>query len=137
MVGTLTNAGDTILSDIRTPLIWRPVADFADDTTSELERKIKALEIVALIEGVSYIGLFAFWVSGNVVGTKLFGSIHGWIFIAFSLMVAGVRKPMRWTWPFAVAAVVTGPLGAILVWWRIRTRGVPDAARMPRAAVEA
>jgi integral membrane protein len=110
------------------------VADFADDTSTELERKIKALEVVALIEGVSYIGLFLFWVSDNVIGTKLFGSIHGWIFIAFALMVAGVRRGMQWTWLFVATAVLTGPLGAVLVWWRIRRHGVPATARMPGRA---
>ena len=108
------------------------MADFADDTTTELERKVKALEIVALIEGVSYIGLFLFWVSGNVVGTKVFGSIHGWIFIAFAAMVVGVRKGMEWTWLFVAAAVLTGPLGAVLVWWRIRRIGVPASGRVQR-----
>ena len=112
------------------------MADFADDTTTELERKVKAVEVVALIEGLSYVGLFLFWVSGNVIGTKLFGSVHGWVFIGFAAMVVGVRKGMQWTWLFVAAAILTGPLGAVLVWWRIRHHGVPASARMPRPAME-
>jgi len=37
-------------------------ADFADDTSSELERKAKALSVFALLETVSYLTLFYFWV---------------------------------------------------------------------------
>ena len=104
------------------------MADFAGDPSSELARKAKALQIVALIEGISYVGLFAFWVSGNVMGTKLFGSIHGWVFIGFTAMVLGIRKPMGWTWLWAAIAVGTGPLGAALMYHRLRKTGVPGTA---------
>ena len=36
--------------------------DFADDTSSELERKAKALKFMALFETVTYVLLFYFWV---------------------------------------------------------------------------
>ena len=35
--------------------------DFADDTTTELERKARALSVVALVETCSYLLLFYFW----------------------------------------------------------------------------
>ena len=36
--------------------------DFADDTSSELERKARALKFMALFETVTYLLLFYFWI---------------------------------------------------------------------------
>ena len=41
------------------------MVDFADDTSTELERKAVALKWVSLIETLSYVGLAAFWLTGN------------------------------------------------------------------------
>jgi len=38
------------------------VPDFADDASSELERKAKALMFMALFETVTYCLLFYFWI---------------------------------------------------------------------------
>jgi integral membrane protein len=105
------------------------VVDFADDTRTELERKADALKWVSLIEGCSYVGLALFWLTGNKIGTVLFGSVHGMIFLAFAAMVVMIRRDMDWTWPFAAVGVVAGPLGPLLVYERIRRRGVPERAR--------
>jgi integral membrane protein len=105
------------------------VVDFADDTSTELERKADALKWVSLIEGLSYIALATFWLAGNKIGTVLFGSLHGMIFLAFAGMVVLIRREMEWSWPFAVVGVVAGPLGPLLVYERIRRRGVPECAR--------
>lgn len=105
------------------------MVDFAEDTSTELERKIKVLAFISLVETVSYALLFAFWVSGNTVGTKLAGGLHGWVFIVFAVMVVSVRAEMEWSWAFAAVAVLTGPLGALLVFERIRREGVPAHKR--------
>jgi integral membrane protein len=101
------------------------VPEFADATTTELERKIVPLRWTALIETVSYCILLAFWLSGNDIGTKLFGSVHGMVFLAFAAMVLGVRAPMRWTWSYAALAILLGPIGSLLVYGRIVREGVP------------
>jgi integral membrane protein len=102
------------------------VPDFADSTTTELERKLVPLRVVALTETVTYVVLFFFWVTGNRPGRLLMGSVHGMVFLAFSAMVLGVRAEMRWTWKYAVAAVVLGPIGALMVYARLRREGVPS-----------
>jgi integral membrane protein len=108
--------------------------DFADDTSSELERKVKTLKVAAVLETCSYLLLFYFWaIAGNDIGTKLTGAIHGQFFLLFAAMVFGVRKPMRWSWEFFAVAVLTGPIGAIVVWERIRREGVPEELRAPLA----
>lgn len=100
--------------------------DFADDPTTELERKAKALKVVCIIETVSYLVLFTFWVTGHPVGTKIFGAIHGQVFLLFAAMVIGMRKPMRWSLPFLAAALLTGPIGAVVVYEHFRRHGVPS-----------
>lgn len=104
------------------------MADFADDTSTELERKAAALKWVCLVETVSYLILFAFWVSGNRLGTQMFGSVHGMVFLGFAAMVIGIARPMRWTWPFLAVAILTGPIGAVVVYERLRRDGVPAEA---------
>lgn len=105
------------------------MVDFADDTRTELERKADALKWVSLVEGCSYVALAGFWLIGNKIGTVLFGSLHGMIFLAFAAMVVMIRRDMEWSWPFAVVGIVAGPLGPLLVYERIRRRGVPERAR--------
>ena len=99
--------------------------EFVGDTTTELERKVSWLRAMCLIETVSYLILFAFWVTGNDIGTKVFGSVHGMVFLGFAAMVIGVYRPMEWTIRFVFVAIATGPFGALIVYERLRRKGVP------------
>ena len=99
--------------------------DFADDETTELERKASALKWVSLIETVTYLVLFVLWQSGNDVGTAISGSIHGMVFLAFAGMVVGIRQAMAWTWGYVALGILLGPIGAVLVYARLRKEGVP------------
>ena len=104
--------------------------DFADETTTELERKAKALEWVALIEAVTYCVLFYFWIiQPSVPGKAIAGFFHGLVWLAFVAMTLMITPEMGWSWPFAIVAVVTGPFGGVLVWWRITRGGVPYRGR--------
>ena len=101
--------------------------DFADDTSTELERKAKALSVVALVETVSYLLLFYFWlIVPNDAGKAIVGSIHGMIWLTFCAMTIMITPAMRWSWWFCAFAVVLGPIGALMVWERIRREGVPE-----------
>jgi hypothetical protein len=102
--------------------------DFADDTTTELERKASALRWVSLIETVTYVVLFVFWQAGSDIGTALFGSIHGMVFLAFAGMLVGIRQAMGWTWGYVALGILLGPIGAVLVYARLRRHGVPAGA---------
>ena len=56
--------------------------------------------------------------------------IAAWLaFVAMTLMIT---PEMGWSWPFAIVAVVTGPFGGVLVWWRITRGGVPYRGRAVR-----
>lgn len=99
------------------------VPDFADSTTTELERKLVPLRWASLTETVTYCILFFFWVTGNRPGRLLMGSIHGMVFLAFAAMVLGVRAEMGWTWKYTAAVIVLGPAGALMVYSRLRREG--------------
>jgi hypothetical protein len=102
--------------------------DFADDTTTELERKAATLRWISAIETVTYVVLFVFWQAGSDIGTALFGSIHGMVFLAFAGMLVGIRQAMGWTWGYVALGIVLGPVGAVLVFARLRRDGVPAEA---------
>ena len=102
--------------------------DFAGDTTTELERKLGPLKVVCLVETASYLALLTAWLGGSRVGTMLLGSVHGMIVTALALMVINIYRPMGWTWKFAVITIITGPIGALLLYERVRRAPVPGSA---------
>lgn len=104
------------------------VPDFADDTSTELQRKARALSVVALVETGSYLLLFYFWqIAKSDAGTAIVGSLHGMIWLAFCAMVIMIAPALRWTWLYVGVVIVTGPIGAVLVWWRLRRDVVSEA----------
>src|SRR5258706_15555874 len=108
------------------------MVEYADDTRSELDRKADQLKWVAFLETVSYVLLFLFWaILHNLVGTKVMGFFHGWIFLAFAAMVVFIARPMRWRWTFVAVALLTGPIGSVLFFERLRPARVPGPAATP------
>ncbi len=110
--------------------------DFADDTSSELERKAKALMFIALFETVTYLLLFYFWiVSPNDAVKAVVGFFHGLVWMAFVAMTVIIRPDIGWTWGYTALVVLTGPIGGVLVWWRLhrtpRELLVPHASPSP------
>jgi integral membrane protein len=85
---------------------------------------------VAIAEAVSWTGLligmlFKYVVSDNEVGVKVFGPIHGTIFIAYVITVGVVRRPLRWSWPTTLLALAAS-VPPLFTWffeiWAQRTR---------------
>jgi hypothetical protein len=48
------------------------------------------------------------------------------IWLAFCAMVIMIAPPLKWSWWYVALVIVTGPVGALLVWWRLRSEGVPE-----------
>ena len=100
--------------------------DFADDTSSELERKAKALMVMALVETVSYVTLFWFWiVQPNEAVKAIVGFFHGLIWLAFAAMTVIITPAIGWSWLYTALVIVTGPIGGVMVFARLK--------RTPRA----
>ena len=105
------------------------MADFAGDETTELERKLGPLKVVCLVETVSYATLLVVWLGlRSRIGTQIVGSVHGMIFTAFALMMLNIFRPMGWSWRFLGLSIVAGPIGALIVYERVRREGAPGQA---------
>jgi Domain of unknown function (DUF3817) len=112
------------------------VPDFADDQSSELERKAKALKFMALFETVTYLLLAYFWlIAPNDAMKAVIGFFHGLVWMAFVAMTVIIRPDIGWTWGYTALVVLTGPIGGVLVWWRLRR--TPRAALVPHASPSA
>jgi hypothetical protein len=48
-------------------------------------------------------------------------------------MTLMITPEIGWSWTFAAVAVLTGPIGGILVWWRITRGGVPYRTKAEHA----
>lgn len=106
--------------------------DFADDTSSELERKAKALSVMALVETVSYLTLFWFWiVQPNDAVKAVVGFFHGLIWLAFAAMTVIITPAIGWTWLYTAVVIVTGPIGGVMVFARLRRTPREQLVRRP------
>ena len=85
---------------------------------------------VAIAEAISWTGLligmlFKYSLTENEIGVKIFGPIHGTIFIAYVITVAVVRKPLRWSWPVTLVALAAS-IPPLFTWffelWAQRTK---------------
>ena len=104
--------------------------DFADDPGSELERKAHALMWVALTETVTYLLLAYFWlIAPNDAAKAITGFFHGLVWMAFVGMTVLIREDIGWTWGYTALVVLTGPIGGLLVFARIRS--MPREALVP------
>jgi hypothetical protein len=129
VVVSLTRTRVSVDRDPQTTLLLVP--DFADDTSSELERKAKALRFVALFESVTYLLLAYFWlVVPNDALKAVVGFFHGLVWMSFVAMVVIIRSDIGWSWGYTALVIVTGPIGGVMVWWRLRR--TPREALVPR-----
>ena len=106
--------------------------DFADDPSSELERKAKALKVMALVETVSYVTLFWFWIVQPIGAVKaIVGFFHGLIWLAFAAMTVIIAPAIGWTWLYVALVVVTGPIGGLMVFARLQRTPRAELVRQP------
>lgn len=76
---------------------------------------------IALAEAVSWLGLLIgmyvkYLGSGNEIGVKIFGPVHGVLFIGYVLITLWVAKPLRWKGGTIVVALLASipPLCSVL-----------------------
>lgn len=79
-----------------------------------------ALRWISVLETVSFIGLLTAMAVGSDVGVTVLGAIHGLLFLAFMAVIFMGRRELGWSTPYVALAVLTGPIGAVLVLERLR-----------------
>ena len=90
-------------------------------TTAEARSKaVGQLRIVSILETLSFIGLLIMMFTENESGVSILGAIHGFLFLAYAIIVLKDREILGWSLGFTAVAILTGPLGAILVLERLR-----------------
>ncbi|MFZ4516022.1 MAG: DUF3817 domain-containing protein [Acidimicrobiia bacterium] len=102
--------------------------DFAGDRGGELRRKARSLEWICTLECASYLILLAWWIPkllGNdsltvLAGVRIMGFLHGFIVMAFAAMVLMITPALRWKWWWSALMILLGPIGAVLVFERLR-----------------
>lgn len=78
------------------------------------------LRWLSIVETVSFAALLWMMISGNEQGVSIVGAIHGFLFLAYAILVVRDRESFGWSWGFIAAAVLTGPIGPILVLEKLR-----------------
>lgn len=94
-----------------------------------LRTQIRFFQLVAILEAISWAGLLAgmylkYLTDVGEVGVKIFGPIHGGIFIAYVLATLFVSRQLRWSARTTLAALACSiPPFATLVFevWALRS----------------
>jgi integral membrane protein len=65
--------------------------------------RVPLFQVVAILEGLSWLGLlvgmyFKYLTDAGELGVKIFGPIHGGIFLAYVLLTLLVGRAQRWAW---------------------------------------
>lgn len=89
---------------------------FTSDATT------KRLRWLSIVETISFVTLVWMMVTANEQGVSIVGAIHGFLFLAYAIFVARDRDQLGWGWGFVAVAVLTGPIGPILVLERLRRK---------------
>ena len=94
-----------------------------------MSRTTTAVVWLSITETISFLGLLAMMATGNETGVSVVGMIHGLLFAAYALVVWFQREELGWSTGFAILAILTGPIGAIIALERIRRDHAPERVR--------
>ncbi|WP_431908122.1 DUF3817 domain-containing protein [Micromonospora carbonacea] len=108
------------------------------------EKITKLFVVAAVAEACSWLALLVgmavkYGPPGNEIGVKIFGPIHGGLFVAYGVLVLAVARLHRWrAWPTLVALACSVPPFATLVFERwaarrgmLHTAPAPERPRTP------
>jgi integral membrane protein len=101
-------------------------------------RIVSAFRVVAVVEAMTWLGLligmYVKWIAGtSEVGVKVFGPLHGGVFIAYVVLALLTARIQRWTlWTTLMALVASIP-PFFTVWFEIwaKRSGRLDPVRQP------
>ena len=112
------------------------MVEYEGDTTTELERRLAPLKIVSLVEAAMWALAAVFWMLGSRAAQLLLWSMHGMVVCAFAGMVLLIYRPIGWSLRFAIGVIVSGPIGAVVVFTRLQREEAAIHAR-EQAALKA
>jgi integral membrane protein len=100
-----------------------------------------AFRAVAIAEAISWIGLLAgmfvkYVPETSEIGVKIFGPIHGAIFVAYVVMALLASRVLRWSRGATVLALVASVPPLATVWFErraTRSGDLPSGAAVPVA----
>ncbi|WP_028925998.1 DUF3817 domain-containing protein [Pseudonocardia acaciae] len=104
---------------------------------------VRWFRIAAVAEAISWTGLligmvFKYLVVFNEIGVKIFGPIHGVLFLAYVVLAVLVWRRQRWSVPVGVLSILAGvpPYGTVAFErWVTRTGRLPASTpKLPLAA---
>lgn len=85
-----------------------------------MDAAVRRLRTVSILETVSFLVLLAMMLVDSDAGVSVTGAIHGALFLAYALLVLRDREVFGWSWGFVAVAILTGPIGAIVVLEKLR-----------------
>jgi len=112
------------------------MVEYEGDTTTELERRLGPLKVVSLVEVAMWLLAAVFWLLGSRPAQLLLWSMHGMVVCVFAGMVLLIYRALGWSLRFAVLTVLTGPVGAGVVFARLH-REEPAIHEREQAALRA
>ncbi len=125
------SSNDNRFDATRTPEVGQRIAGMT--LADQLARKIRVTKVIALAEAVSYCLLAGFMINKyalhnrggwNQAGLRIVAYFHGFICIAFGVMVLDIFRVMKWTKGFLLLTLA-GPPGALIAHRRLATQAFP------------
>ena len=95
-------------------------------------RQRRIIAVLSALETLTFAVLLVAMARNNESAVSITGLIHGLLFASYALAVWSWHGRLRWSLAFAVIAVLTGPLGAVLALERIRREAFGRAAEGDR-----
>jgi integral membrane protein len=129
------SSNDNRLGATDTPEVGQRIAGMT--LADQLRRKIRVTKVIALAEAVSYCLLAGFMINKyvlhhrggwNQAGLRIVAYFHGFICIAFGVMVLDIFRVMKWTRGFLLLTLA-GPPGALIAHRRLTKQSFPDSIR--------
>ena len=82
----------------------------------------KRLRWLSIAETISFITLVWMMVTANEQGVSVTGAIHGVLFLVYAIFVIRDRDKFGWGWGFVALALLTGPIGPLIVLEKLRRK---------------
>ncbi|MCE5292147.1 MAG: DUF3817 domain-containing protein [Nocardiaceae bacterium] len=106
----------------------------------DLSTPAKRFRFVAILEALTWVGLLigmAFKYlpeNGNEIGVKVFGPIHGAVFILFLLVTVAAARALQWTPRVTLLALISSvpPLATVVFEvWTVRSGNLGELSVQP------